>query len=396
MRKILFIFVVFFVAYFFLSTKGTGKIPYDVDYFSPLAKSFLQGRLDIPNPVVKTDLSYFEGKWYLYWGPLPALLLIPGQLLVHRFFPPAYLSFMVAGLSMCVVYLIIKRLKTVNATVFLIFFAFGTSFLYIVTRSGVWDVAQTVTFLPSAVAIYILLKEKLTLKDYFLAATLISISLIGRYNIVLYSVLLFFRVIDNGKFNLQKVFKRVTVCSGPFLFFLIIFSIYNFARFHNPFDFGFTYTVFDNFNFATVAPKGFYSLYYVPRNLWYMFAEIPKLTFLRNGQIFFEWNHFGMSIFFVSPVFLAALLTINSQLFHLKEFANRLKIYLWIQVLIQIAVLVPFYWLGPLQVGIRYSTDFGLLLLILTIFGLKGKVNVLVILGAIMAIILNIFSLYVV
>lgn len=398
------IFLFFFSAYFLLATKGSGKIPYDVDYFSPLAKSFIAGRLDIPNPIVKTDLSYFEGKWYLYWGPLPAILLIPGQLVVQRFFPPAYLSFIIAGLSMAVVYLILQRLRNdylgadltaKNMAVFLTFFAFGTSFLYIVTRSGVWDVAQTVTFLPSAVAVYILLKAKLTLKDYFAAALAISISLIGRYNIVLYAVLLFFRIIDNGRFNFGKVLKRVVVCVGPFLFFLVIFTFYNFARFHNPLDFGFTYTVFDNFDFKTVAPQGFYALYYIPRNLWYMFLEIPKLSFLRDGKIIFDWNHFGMSILFASPVFLTALLTINRQLTKISDFTSRLKIYLWIQVLVQIAVLAPFYWLGPLQVGIRYSTDFGLVLLILAVWGLRGKVNILVLLGLVMAVIINVFSLYV-
>lgn len=401
------IFLITFAAYYMLSTKGTFKIPYDVDYFSPLARSFIHGRLDIPNPVVKTDLSFFRDKWYLYWGPLPALLLIPGQLFLGRYFPPAYLSFLVAGLSITTVYLIILRLKelyigkdlrNVNILTFLLFFALGTSHLYIATRSGVWDVAQTVTFLPSAFAVYLLIKKNLSVRDYFFASLLLSLSLVGRYNIVLYLVFLSLRIFDDLVFKAEKfvIIKRKVLASlVPILFFFLIFAGYNFARFGNPFDFGFTYTVFDNFNFSHVAPKGFYSLYYVPRNLWYVFLEIPKLTFLRTGKIIFDWNRFGMSIFFVSPVFLGALLTINRELLHLKDFVNRLKLYLWIQVFVQIAVLVPFYWLGPLQVGIRYATDFGLLLLILAIFGLRGKINILVILGTLIAITLNIFYLFV-
>ncbi len=407
MKKFFALTVFIFLAFYLLSTKGTFHVPYDVDYFSPLAKSFLSGRLDIPNPIVKTDLSLFRGKWYLYWGPLPALLLIPGQIILGRFFPPAYLSFLFAGLSIGVVYLILERLRQLfigkdlsgtNMAVFLLFFAFGTSFLYIATRSGTWDVAQTVTFLPTAAAVYLLLKKDLSVKDYFFAAFLISLSLIGRYNLVLYFWLLFARIFDDLIFKKEKkglVLQKIEVSLIPPAFFLIIFSLYNLARFGNALDFGFTYTVFDNFDFKSVAPKGFYALYYVPRNLWYMFLEIPKFTFRRNGQIFFDWNHFGMSILFVSPVFLSAFLTLNRELINFRNFVSRPKLYLWSQVLIQVAMLVPFYWLGPLQVGIRYATDFGLLLLILSVFGLKGRINLLVILGTIMAIALNTFALFV-
>lgn len=408
MKKVLvFIFVFIFVSYYLLATKGSFKIPYDVDYFSPLAKSFMQGRLDIPNPIIKTDLSFFQGKWYLYWGFLPAVFLIPGQLLLGRYFPPAYLSFLFAGINITVVYLIVQRLKllyigrnlkAINILIFLAFFAFGTSHLYIATRSGVWDVAQTVTFLPSAIATYILLKKTLSPRDYFFASALISASLVGRYNLVLYLVFLSLRIFDDTFFKRQTIAiirKKFSASVIPVLFFFGLFAVYNFARFGNPLDFGFTYTVFDNFDFSTVAPHGFYSLYYIPRNLFYMFAEIPKFSYLRTGQVVFDWNHFGMSIFIVSPVFLAALLTINRHLLNIKNFVNRLKIYLWVQVIVQVGVLIPFYWLGPLQVGIRYATDFGLLLLILAIFGLEGKINSLVILALMIAMSLNIFYLFV-
>ena len=407
LKALVFIFPFIFVTYYLLATRLTFKIPYDFDYFSPLAKSFLSGRLDIPNPVVGSDLSYFKGKWYPYWGPLPALLLIPGQLILGRYFPPAYLSFLMAGLSIGVVYLIVRRLKDLyihdnltNADValFLLFFAFGTSHLYIATRSGSWFVAQTVTLFSSALAVYILLKKKLELKDYFLASFLIALSLIGRYNIILYLIFLSLRLFDDLIFQHESrkiFFRKVFVSVIPVAFFFIVFALYNFARFGNPLDFGFTYTNFEYFDFAKIAPAGFYSLYYVPRNLFYMFLEIPKLTWLRTGQIIFDFNHFGMSIFFVSPVFLAALLTIGPGLFDTRNFTSRLMIYLWIQVVVQIMMLAPFFTLGFMQVGIRYATDFGLLLLILAIFGLRGRTNILVVLGSIMAMAMNIYYVFI-
>src|ERR1044071_6515792 len=46
-------------------------------YFDQLADSFLHGRAYLLFPKVTYDLTQFEGKWYVPFLPLPALLLIP-------------------------------------------------------------------------------------------------------------------------------------------------------------------------------------------------------------------------------------------------------------------------------------------------------------------------------
>jgi hypothetical protein len=66
------------VVYLFVGSGFTFRYPVTPfqtgDYFGLLADSFLQGRTDLMIPGPRLDMSLFEGKIYLYWGPANALL----------------------------------------------------------------------------------------------------------------------------------------------------------------------------------------------------------------------------------------------------------------------------------------------------------------------------------
>lgn len=54
------------------------------DFFDAQARSFLDGRLDVPPDVVKFEGFLIDGKTYIYFGPVPALLRIPVLLVTDR------------------------------------------------------------------------------------------------------------------------------------------------------------------------------------------------------------------------------------------------------------------------------------------------------------------------
>src|SRR6195256_492745 len=84
----------YFVACLFCLTVGmiyfscAGRItknvfaPTDAGYYTYLLDAFFHGRTDVPL-AGQLDLSLFENKWYLYWGPAPVLLILPFYLLSH-------------------------------------------------------------------------------------------------------------------------------------------------------------------------------------------------------------------------------------------------------------------------------------------------------------------------
>lgn len=386
--KLLLIFLLVAAVYYLLATKGTGKFFHDLDYFNPLAKSFLAGRLDIPNPIENHDLSNFDGKWYPYWGPLPALLLIPFQLLMGRFIPVDYLAIVFGSLGVVLVYLIIKRIGTeyfagrISERFILlltIFFAFGTSQVYVATRSGVWFVSQVVSMVPTLAAFYILLKKKLSVRDYFWASLLIATNFIDRFSLVFLAVLLGLRLLDDWKF------RKILAAVVPMIIFFLIFCWYNFARFGNIFDTGYLYHN-NGLDPQKFLPYGLMSWQYIPRNLWLIFLEIPKLTLDKMRPVL-QFNLEGISIFAVSPVYLAALLTLGK--------LKKVTIYLWVTFLFLLLPLLFLFSPGLVQFGIRYSLDFSMILLVLAIFGLEGRGNVLVVLATAVAILANIYSIFI-
>lgn len=387
MRKfrLLLIFLLVALAYYLLATKGTGKFAHDLDYFNPLAKSFLAGRLDIPNPIENHDLSFFNGKWYPYWGPLPALLLIPFQLVMGRYIPVDYLAIVFGSLGVVLMYLIIRRLNqeyfagriSEGLTLLLtVFFAFGTSQIYVSTRSGVWFVSQVVSMVPTLAAFYILIKKKLVVRDYFWTGFFIATNFINRFSLVFLSIFLGLRLLRDWKI------RKVIAAAVPLGVFFLVFCLYNFARFGNIFDTGYLYHN-NGLDPVKYLPHGLMSWQYIPRNLWLIFLELPKLT-LVNLKPNLQFNLEGISIFAVSPVYLAALLTLGK----LKRFTT----YLWITFLFLLLPLLFLFSPGLVQFGIRYSLDFSMILITLAIFGLEGKGNALVVLATAVAIIANIYS----
>lgn len=394
--KLIIIFLFVAVSYYLLATKGTGKFAHDLDYFNPLAKSFLSARLDIPNPIENHDLSFFEGKWYPYWGPLPALLLIPSQLVMHRYIPADYLAIFAGSIGVVLMYLIIKRvgkeyfddrISEKLAILITVFFAFGTSQVYVSTRSGVWFISQVVSMVPTLAAFYILLKKKLDVKDYFWSSFLISTNFIDRLSFIFLGVFLVFRLFDDfrqGKRSLSFFKKKIIVTAIPFFAFLLIFAWYNFARFGNVWDNGFMYHN-NGLDPVKYFPYGLTSIQYIPRNLWLIFLEIPKLTLWKMCPSL-QFNMEGISIFAVSPVYLAAILTLR------KKIQNRLVIYLWITFLFLLFPILLLFSPGLVQFGIRYSLDFSMILITLALFGLEGKGNVLVLLATAIAVVANLYS----
>ncbi len=99
--------------------------------YSQLAEAFLQGRVDLlidppdslaelENPYssverrgirVITDVSYFRGRYYLYWGPAPAALVALWMLVSHRAVGDPYIVFAAATLTFLFSSLIVLYLR---------------------------------------------------------------------------------------------------------------------------------------------------------------------------------------------------------------------------------------------------------------------------------------------
>ena len=75
-------------AYLWMLTMGRAdlfQVHYFDDFFDAQARSFMDGRLDVPYEVAGFEGFLIDGKTYIYFGPVPALLRIPVLAVTDRF-----------------------------------------------------------------------------------------------------------------------------------------------------------------------------------------------------------------------------------------------------------------------------------------------------------------------
>lgn len=409
-RKILIllgIFVFVFIVYFGVGTQFSFRPKWAIDYFNPMAQSLMQFRLDILNPGQIHDLIEFKGKWYTPWGILPAILLIPLQLLKGRFIPTFYLSLFFSSLTTVVIFLLLKRLQKEffhhfsNAGVYitLALFAFGTTQFYVGTLGSVWHVNQIVSSFFGTLGIFAIFKKNRSPIDYLISSLCFGIGFLGRPTIIFlisFSLSLFiFDLFQKKKLFLihktRYIKQAVIVFVLPLMFFCSVFFLYNYVRFGNIFQTGYDY-IQESSNLQEIRRKnGLSSLKNIPQNAWYMLFELPALAVIEN-KIAVNFNLYGNSIFFLTPPFLTIFLApIIRGKGGIK--INPFIASLWIAIFATAIPILMHYSSGWMQFGYRYSLDITVLLLLLSVFGIKGKLNALYVLGTIFAIIMYILGI---
>lgn len=379
MKKII-IFLTAFLIYFYVGTRGTLIVPLDLDYFNPLAASLLQGRLDIPAPAATYDLAFYHGRWYPYWGVLSALILMPYQVLMHRYLPLLYLNVFFGSLNVMIIYLLLKRLQQdflprltdwgVLLTTAL--FAFGTTHFYLATNAGVWHTAQVVSFFPTALGIYLIFKKKRSIRDYFFSSLLISLAFLGRGPMIFLLLITFSLVLTEPAAKRKRCLRLMV---WPVISLAALMCLYNWLRFDKLLENGYSHVVYHPHFQPAIDQYGLYSLGHLAKNLWIMLLEIPSLSWQNGAQLRFNLD--GNSLFFLTPPLLAIFLAVPWDIYRRS---------LWLALLAVIFPILLIYSSGWLQFGYRYSLDFMVPLLLLTMFGIKGRINSLFFLGTIFAV----------
>ena len=126
MRKFILCFLIFF------SIISIYKLIYPnprnwYDHYRFLAQSFLQGRLDTPNlPTFYQDSLEYQGKKYLPFPPIPALVLAP-IIAIRKNVTQQQVSIIIGAINAVLVFLLLKKFTIPTSALLLtVFFALGT------------------------------------------------------------------------------------------------------------------------------------------------------------------------------------------------------------------------------------------------------------------------------
>ena len=335
---------------------ATGALPARETHFSYLADAFLGGRLDVDRAAAPwlTELVPHEGKWYVVYPPMPAVMMLPWVALFGAEVHTSWVSIVLAACSVGLTFLLLRRTgHTPHASRWAtVVFGFGTCFWYTALKGSSWHFAHVV-------AVFFLL---LALVEGFgkgrplLTGLFLGMAALSRLPVAM-AAPVFLYIVTRGRPN--PVRRAVLLCAGIGVL-MSINGLYNWARYDTVLDVGYYRIpgVLEGFWY----PWGIFDLRYVPRSLYAMFLQGPVFV---TTFPFIVPSLVGLGMFFTTPAFLLMFLAP----------ANRLT-YLALSAAVLIAIPVLLHGgIGTTQFGSRFSLDFTPFLVLLTAQGLRGAVS---------------------
>lgn len=371
-------------------------------FWDLLAGAFLQGKLYLETPPYIHDLTLYNGKWYVPMPPLPAIVMLPlAYWIGAENISTSYLSMIFSALNGVLVLLILKQLiqrkwiELSKSGVFwlLVVFLFGAPHLWVGISGRGWYVSQILTVLFLALAIYAALR----VWSAWVVSIFIGIAMLARPNSLMtwpfvFAISMQILKENQGRIEFKQAFQWSAKTILPIALAVIGLLAYNYLRFNNFLDFGYTTVNAGPDIVQNVQTYGLFSPHFILTNLQVMLFKMPRIhwgapwpTQPRGAVWPIEPTTTGMSIFLTTPPLL--------YLFH--RYPKQWWIMgAWTAVLFNIIMLSFYSNNGSAQFGYRYILDFLVPLITLLAVGLGKKVPWHFIVLVLVSILINIYGAY--
>jgi hypothetical protein len=297
-------------AYASTFSRSHGPLTAGYDYHSVLANSLIHGHVDLVYPKRIHDLVAWEGRYYLPWGPMPALAIIP-LLLAFGSINELYLSAALGAACIFVWYGISRSLRrdgfadftVAESVLFACLSVLGNDFYWISTRGTVWYISQSFTFFFMSSAVYLMLQRGYGAKAA--SSALFSCALLTRLGVFVISPFFYLMLVcvslKEGLFGGSQGMRRraglLFILVLPFLAATSLNFLYNYARFGDPFESGLNNVMQHVRYYDDLREYGPFSLHYLPHNLDVYFlspvgyvAGPPYMVFSLEGNSFWSYQ----------------------------------------------------------------------------------------------------------
>lgn len=316
-------------------TAPLGNTPHN--YFVRLASAFLEGRYWIQeNPPWLSELiPASQGRFYVPYPPMPAVLLMPFVYIWGSNFPQQIFAHLVgAGIGItsgAIAYEITR--KKVAAYWMALAVSFGSIIWFLSSVGSVWYTGQLVSCLFLSLAILSTLKNK----SAALVGLMLGIAYLSRVHVILSFPVFVYLLMKNG-LTKRQVLGFIIVLGS----FVCANFLYNYVRFGSIFDKGYFLIpgVLDEPWFS----KGLAHPSYIPMNLKTMFWSFPKRV---AGMPYIQPSWYGLSIWITSPFMVLIFLAKRTR----ETLAH------WTGALVIMAVVLMHGSNGFAQFGYRFAVD---------------------------------------
>ncbi|HET9015815.1 MAG TPA: hypothetical protein VFN57_09470, partial [Thermomicrobiaceae bacterium] len=282
--------------------------PTSTNYYDYLANAFLHGQLWLRQvPHQTRDLVYYRGHYALYWGPLPAVLLMPAVAFFGIGVSDVLTSVVVGAINVALIAAIlqvatVRRVAPLSRDrrgILVLFFALGTVAITLAPQGRVWSLDQLFGFMWVALAYLAALRLR-GWRAFLLTGLALSGAVLTRNHLVLTGIWpAWYLIHEHWDVRWRGLIGRLLVAGAPIVGAVGLLGIYDWARFGNPLNVGIPYHLMNPAFRPDYARYGFLSLHYVPINLFYQYVFYPLP--MRADSLM------GGSLFLMSPVFFLAL-----------------------------------------------------------------------------------------
>lgn len=392
----LILLIVFGLLYFYFITQGTYNFHEyrQGTYYNWLSNQFDQGKTGsyaAPNEH-GNDFTYYNGKKFLYFGPLPAAIHLIYYKVFDGMIYGSVLTYVFALINLLFFWLILIKIKNkyfdqsslFGVILFFITYTCGP-IMFCMSRSFIYEESIIVGSTFLSIGIFVLLskylKDNLNYRALSMTGFFITLAFFCRYTLILYLViplaLLFSEVQVRDRKGWQEFAKKFLYLISPILIGIILIFFYNYSRFNNVLEFGVSYIENGNAEDGSrIDKKLANNLQYIPYNLYNYFVALPSIqkdssTLINTVGAFpkLTGKEFTTSVFLNSPLLLFALY-LGFKVRRRRDFVpaklGKILLAIFIGSSITIGYLLTF--LGSTR---RYIQDFLPFLLIIAFVGME-------------------------
>jgi hypothetical protein len=335
-------------------------------YFNYLTDAFLHGQLSLHViPPNQHDLAFFNGQYYMYWSPFPAIVLMPFIALFGLGFSDVLFTLFIGALNVSLVAFTLRMLDKKELVLIdpemrgllTIFFAFGTVHLFLSSLGNVWFTSQVIAFLCCVLVCL----AAVGLKGYpafFLTGLALACAILTRNHLVFLGIWPAYYLFQSHKsLPIKKLALHFAAAAIPIVTAVFLVAAYNQLRFGNIFEYGLTYQDFGKFFQPDFDTYGHFNVHYLQTNFFYNFIFYPFPTS--------EETLMGGSLFLLSPLFFAGFWALFNSRYRSSA------IVLWLTILAVTLPILLNIGTGWKTFGPRYTLDFTMPLLFLTAIGMN-------------------------
>ncbi|MBN2738282.1 MAG: hypothetical protein JXR70_14960 [Spirochaetales bacterium] len=345
---------------------ATDPIPGNENHYIHQAIALFEGRIDIGHYL--HDTAEFNGKIYVIYPPFPLLLILPFVAIWGLKTKLTLVAIYISVIAAFLLVRILQKIKIEAKTIpwVLAAFFFGTGFFLCLRNSlGVaWFAHVAAVF-----ALIVMLYFALVKGNAFLTGLFLGFAFLSRQLSIWMAIFAFVAIWQfDPEAKLKKKMLKIIYFGASFAICIALYLLFNYLRFGDIFDTGYTYLQLSGFMATRADTYGQFSWHHIPFNFVYMFLQGFHINYGDWPDWATSWHEwwaldpFGTSITFASPfVFFAFWGRIKDKWIHWAA---------WLSILGSLVHQLMYYNNGWVQFNAqRFSLDFLPLLILLVALG---------------------------